>query len=119
MKPVKFEECNVVLAEDQPEYLQLPALLDKSEEGEIVYCMKLSFLERLQVLFTGRVWGSVLTFHKPLQPVFSTVFKDDLIPSKINIIRRLHLFLSDIRERIEDAQYRRSAGDDFPGSSFN
>jgi hypothetical protein len=69
MKSIKFRESNVVIAKYQPEYLPLPAWYDKSSpRGEVISCWKLSFIERLRILFTGKLWFRVLTFHHPLQP---------------------------------------------------
>lgn len=73
MNIIKFKECNVTYAEDQPEYLPLPAF--KTSDGEVISCWGLSILERLKVLFTGRVWLSVLTFNHPLQPQLMSVKK--------------------------------------------
>lgn len=66
MKPVTFKEQNCVFAEDQPEYLPLPC--HKTVDGEVVSCWKLTFRERVKLMFTGRMWWSVLTFGHPLQP---------------------------------------------------
>jgi len=80
MKPIKFKEQNVVFAEDQPEYLSLPALKIKSDEGYVITCWKMSFLEKIKVLFTGKIWLCLLTFNKPLTPIkFSTKKKDIFI----------------------------------------
>ncbi|UHQ21936.1 hypothetical protein LVB77_14805 [Lysobacter sp. 5GHs7-4] len=68
MKLIKFEGHNVVFAENQPEYLPLPALRLNSQEGEIICCWHLTWRERLRLLLTGRLWHSVLTFGQPLQP---------------------------------------------------
>ena len=73
MDIIKFPECNVTYAEDQPEYRPLPAL--KKEDGEIVTCWQPSIRERLKILFTGRIWLSVLTFNKPLQPLLMSANK--------------------------------------------
>lgn len=70
MKPTKFKEQNVVYAENQPEYTPLPALKINSENQEVISCWKLSFKERIEVLFLGRIWLSLLTFGKPLTPSF-------------------------------------------------
>lgn len=78
MKPVEFPEQNVVFAKDQPEYLPLPAFKNDSPEGEVVSCYQLSFVERLKLLFTGRIWVSVLSFNKPLTPQFLSVNKSDI-----------------------------------------
>ena len=73
MNIVKFPECNVTYAENQPEYRPLPAL--KMEDGEIVTCWKPSIRERLKILFSGKIWLNVLTFNKPLQPLLISANK--------------------------------------------
>lgn len=77
MKAVKFKEQNVVFAEDQPEYTPLPALVLNTDDGQVVSCWKLSFRERVRVLFTGRIWMSLLSFGKPLTPSFLSTKKID------------------------------------------
>ena len=67
MEILRFNECNVTYAKDQPEYLQLPAM--RKEDGEIVTCWKPSIIERIKILFTGKIWLNILTFNKPLQPL--------------------------------------------------
>lgn len=67
MDVVKFKECNITYAENQPEYLPLPAL--KMDDGEIVTCWKPSIKEKLKIVFKGKIWLNVLTFNKPLQPL--------------------------------------------------
>jgi protein gp37 len=37
-------------------------------DGRLACCWRLSFKERLVVLFTGKIWHQVLTFKQPLQP---------------------------------------------------
>ena len=66
MKPVKFKESNVIYAESQAEYLQLPAC--RKESGEVISCWKLTICEKIKIVFTGKLWLRVLTFNKPLQP---------------------------------------------------
>jgi hypothetical protein len=77
MKPIKFKEQNVIYAEDQPEYLPLPAF--KTKEGNVTCCWNLSLKERIKILFTGNLWLSVLTFNQPLQPLLPTVNKNEVI----------------------------------------
>lgn len=75
MKIIKFKECNIVFAENQPEYLSLPA--HKSDNGRVTSCWGLSFFERLKVVLTGKIYLRVLTFNKKLQPV--KISTDNLI----------------------------------------
>lgn len=79
MKPTYFKEVNVEFAKDQPEYQTLPAYKENSTQGEVITCWKLSFKERLYVLFFGNIWLSMLTFNKPLTPSFMTVKKSDVL----------------------------------------
>lgn len=71
MEIVTFKECNTVYAENQPEYLSLPAY--RADDGRITSCWKLSFFERLKVMFRGKVFLQVLTFNQPLQPLLMLV----------------------------------------------
>ena len=75
MKPITFKEKNVVFAENQPEYLPLPAFKDSGEQGHVITCWKFTFRERLRILFGKNLWFSTLTFHKPLQPIHLTTDK--------------------------------------------
>ena len=78
MKPIEFKHQNVVFAKDQPEYQPLPALKIDSQQGEVVCCWKMSVKERLKVLFTGKVWVSLMTFNKPLTPSYISVNRKDV-----------------------------------------
>ncbi len=80
MKPVKFKGHNVVIAEDQPEYLPLPAWRDNiNVTGTVVTCWKLSFTERLRVLFFGNIWLSMMTFRKPVTPGYMSIKRSDVL----------------------------------------
>ncbi len=75
MNNVKFEGCNIVYAKDQPEYTPLHA----QKVGNVsITCYKLSFKERIKVLFTGVIWFGQMNFDKPLQPQLPSVNKNDL-----------------------------------------
>lgn len=65
MIPIKFPEHNVVFAEDQPEYQPLPAYKDSGANGEVITCWKLSFRERLRILFKGEMWLCLLSSANP------------------------------------------------------
>ena len=79
MTPIKFKESNIIFAENQPEYLPLPAFKKNNPQGEVVSCWKLSFIERMRVLFKGVIWLNLLSFNKPLTPLMITTKKEDLI----------------------------------------
>jgi len=71
MKPIEFKEQNCVFAENQPEYLPLP--VHKTEDGQVISCWRLTWKERFKVLFGGKMWLSMLTFNKPLQPQLPSI----------------------------------------------
>lgn len=79
MKPISFPGCNAVYAKDQPEYLPLPVYRSDTVHGQVVSCWKLSFIERLKLLITGKLWLSVFTFRGPLQPVLPTTKKNEVL----------------------------------------
>lgn len=78
MKPVEFKHQNIVFAKDQPEYQPLPALRIDSPTGEVVSCWKLTFKERVKIVFTGRVWLSLMSFNKSLTPSFLAVNRKEV-----------------------------------------
>jgi len=82
MKPVKFKEQNCTFAENQPEYLPLPAFKNKSTEGEVVSCWQLSFSERIRILITGKLWVSLMSFNKPLTPSYFTTIKSEVLQNE-------------------------------------
>ena len=79
MKPIKFEEVNTTFAENQPEYTPLPVYRKKDDMDTIVSCWSLSFKERLTILFTGKLWVTVLNFYNPLTPMFFSINKKEVI----------------------------------------
>ncbi len=68
MKPIEFKEQTKVYAKDQKPYLPLP-VYENSYGGHCISCWKLTFKEKLNLLFTGKLWIKVLNFGKPLQPI--------------------------------------------------
>ncbi len=73
MDIVQFKECNIVYAENQEEYLSLPA--HRTDDGIVTSCWKLSCWERIKVLFLGKLFLQVLTFNNPLQPLLLIIDK--------------------------------------------
>lgn len=66
----------IVLAEDQPEYLPLPVAHVQYLGGEqaLISRYRLTWLERLRVLFTGSIWIEQMTAGQ-LQPQRPTVYE--------------------------------------------
>ena len=73
MKNIKFKECNVEIAKDQDEFKALWAYMDYTVT---VSCYKLSFKERLKILFFGELWLGQANFGNPLQPQLPSVYKE-------------------------------------------
>ena len=82
MSPVlpgsNFKE--VVCAKDQPQYLPLPSIVIDTEEGTVLTRWRLSFWERLIILWHGDLYHSQLAFHRPLQPIRMEVRPPDIGP---------------------------------------
>lgn len=75
MNIVEFPEQTVIYAKEQPQYQPLPAFQFKDDSGRIACCWRLSWRERVKVLFTGVVWHEILTFNQSLQPQLLSVDK--------------------------------------------
>lgn len=79
MKPSEFPQQNIVFAEDQDEFLDLPAHFDTSQ-GVATFCLSLNKEEIEQVKKTGKIYLSIFTGGQPLQPIgtsFLNPFEDD------------------------------------------
>lgn len=70
MLPIEFNEQNAVLAKNQPEYMPLPVHIG---DGVTTSCWRLGWRERIKMLFSGKVYLQIMTFHNPLQPQRLTV----------------------------------------------
>ena len=66
MKVIDFPSSNAVYANSQPEYLPLPS--HKTPDGLVTSCWKPTFWECVQLIMGAKLWLTVMTFNKPLQP---------------------------------------------------
>lgn len=66
MKPVAFDGMSSVMGVGQPEYDPLPAYRG---EKETLSCWRLTWRERLTVLFRGNVWVWQMDFGRPTNPL--------------------------------------------------
>lgn len=82
MKPLKFKEQNCVYAENQPQYIPLPSHKVDEPEGRVIFCMGLSFWERLRILVFGKLWVSLYMFGKDLTPSHFTTKKSYYFPKQ-------------------------------------
>lgn len=70
MTPIKFEGSNIVFAEDQPQYQDLPAHRDSEDQSKpVVTCWEMTAEERKEFDKTGKIYLTLLTFGKPLEPI--------------------------------------------------
>jgi hypothetical protein len=67
MKPIEFKQQNVTYTDRQKIYLPLPA--HETKDGIVISCWYMSFFERVKILFTGRLYVSIITFNKQIQPI--------------------------------------------------
>ena len=65
MKPIKFKEHNITFFRHHPSQFPVPA--HKTAKGLVISCWRVTRLERLRMLFTGRLYLCVQTFNRPLQ----------------------------------------------------
>lgn len=68
LKAVHFAGHNVVIAENQEEYESLPAYVSPAASAPITFCWELTQEQLAHIQTTKRLWQTVLTFGKPLQP---------------------------------------------------
>ena len=86
MKLVEFSEQTVVIAKNQPEYYPMPAYqVPNDPHGQIFTCWQLTWKERFQLLLSGKIWQSILTFNKPVQPQLLDVKKPFMCTQKHHI----------------------------------
>ena len=63
-------------AKNQPPYIPLPTRA--AEDGTVVTCWQMTWRERLSVLLSGKLFLTLLTFNRPLQPVRLGVTKPEV-----------------------------------------
>jgi len=85
MKPIEFEEVNVVYGANQKEYIPLPC--HRTPEGEATMCMQLSEEELKQVQETGHIWVTLLTFNQALQPILLSSTKPVDLMGKPTLVK--------------------------------
>lgn len=77
MEPIPFKGCNVVYGKNQPQYRDLPAC--KTTDDMVISCWVLTEDEMMEILQTGRLWLSQLTFGDPFQPILPTIEPPDCV----------------------------------------
>ena len=76
IKPYKSGAHRVIYGRGQEQYLELPALRYNNAEGTVCSFWKLSFLERIRLLFRGILCLELFTFDHPIQPQRLFVFPE-------------------------------------------
>lgn len=79
MKAIPFNEMNTEVAQDQSQYITLPALVDDGAEGCVISCWRLNWWERIRMIFTGRIWVGLHMYGEDVTPIWMTTYKDELI----------------------------------------
>jgi len=80
MKAVEFKEVNIRIAENQPEFITLPAFAD-TKEGSVSFGFELNEDELAEVARTGKIFIKQLTGNRPMQAIYMTTRKSELIPN--------------------------------------
>ena len=99
MKLIDFPEAHIVIAENQPEYLPMPAYV--YDDQVITCCWRLTLWERFCVLASGRIWHSVWTFGGALQPQRLDASKPSMSMDEARKMQRLakaHIILKSTKE---------------------
>ena len=73
LKPFHFKGVNTEVGKKQKEYGTLPAFNVEGKNGFVVSCWKLSFLQRIYLLFVGKIWHTQFNFGKDLQPISKAI----------------------------------------------
>ena len=86
MKPadkaqIKGTAREVILAKDQPEYLPLAVAIS---DDYVTSRWRLSFKERVKVLFNGNVFISMMNFKSPPMPILPSVEEPEWLLGEAN-----------------------------------
>lgn len=90
MKSIDFPEATTDLAKNQPHYIPMRVMMAPGPEGLVISCWKFSFWERLNLLFGGKLYLSLMMFRdlydqiNPVTPVMITPFKAGMFSSDVN-----------------------------------
>lgn len=74
----EFKEQNVIIAKEQKEYNSLPAYYNP-DESSLTVCFELTENEVNRIKATNELWLKFKTFGQPLQPIFNSCLKEELI----------------------------------------
>lgn len=77
MKPVHFPGVNRIIGKEQPQYLQLPAMVIPGDDGEVIVCFELTDEEIEELKKTKLIYVKQLTFNTPYRPIMPLVDLSD------------------------------------------
>lgn len=69
MRAIEFPQHTDVLAKDQPEYQPLPVHIGPSPNYEMTACFELTPDEIAEIVYSGRIFITQITFGGKLQPI--------------------------------------------------
>lgn len=75
MVAVNFPDSNSVFASENPDFYPLPAEVIPGPSMQINTCWELSKEELEEVMKTGHIWVSILSFGQPLHPMLLSTRK--------------------------------------------
>lgn len=79
MTAIEFEESNMVLAKDQPQYVPLPVHVNPMDpDVPVTACFELSEEEIVQIVATKRIWHTQICFGQAVQPIRMSTTKPDI-----------------------------------------
>ena len=78
MIAVEFDEVNVRIAENQPEFETLPAH-HNPKDGSVTFCFQLNKEELAEIAKTGKVFFKQIVGPNKMQPISMSTLKSDLI----------------------------------------
>lgn len=77
MKIKKFEQANIKIAEDQPEFNTVPAYAN-NDDGSVLFGFDLDDEEIEKLKETKSIWVKLLTGGRPMQPIATSVEFEEL-----------------------------------------
>lgn len=86
MRCADFPQAHLFVAEDQPEFETIPAHCD--DDKVMTFVWRLTWRERLSILFYGEVWHQVMTSGRGLQPQSLDVHQPSLYMDHERVVAR-------------------------------
>ncbi len=83
MNIASFPEQNIIIAKDQRPYSSLPAFITR--DTIVISRWRLSFWERIKLLWYGHIWCQQMTFGQQLQPQQLSIEKPEMDNTTVEI----------------------------------